>query len=487
MPRSLDDQGALYTASLRSARQTDAYTFRGDGEEVFEPRFTAHGFRYAEVSGLSTRLQPDQLTARAVTSMGPPIGTFECSDELVNAIHRNVVWGLRDGLIGIPIDCPQRDERLGWAGDAAAMAPSALFLGDTAALFEKWLIDLSDAQLPSGAYPDVAPRIGVTGSGNAGWADAGVLVPWTVYRQTGNVGVIERQYDSMRRYLRFLEADHVGGIRHGGRYGDWLALEGPTSLELIGTAYLARRGRLLRGDGSTPGSRRRRRRHRPARLHRPGRLPTAVHHAIRHARGTRPRRAMPSRSGSDCCRRARRRAAADRLAALIEAADGHLLTGFLGTALVLHALSDHGHHELATRVVRQDTYPGWGFEVRQGATTIWERWDCMDAGARVRRSVDELVQPCGAGLGGRVAPRGPRGPRPRGARLPDDARSTSAGRRDRSSSGRPTSRPMAATRSSGWRMPGGSRSRSRCRPTRSPTSSCRAMPGHSGSMAPVPG
>ena len=136
--------------------------------------------------------------------MGPPMGTFECSDELVNAIHRNVVWGLSWRLIGIPIDCPQRDERLGWAADAAAMAPSALFLGDTAALFEQWLIDLSDAQLPSGAYPDVAPQIGVTGSGNAGWADAGVLVPWTVYQQTGNVDVIERQYDSIRRYLRFL-------------------------------------------------------------------------------------------------------------------------------------------------------------------------------------------------------------------------------------------------------------------------------------------
>ena len=173
------------------------------------------GFVMPRSAGYRPASTPGQLTARVATSMGPPMGTFECSDELVNAIHRNVVWGLRGGLIGIPIDCPQRDERLGWTADAAAMAPSALFLGDTASLFEKWLIDLSDAQLPSGAYPDVAPQIGVTGSGNAGWADAGVLVPWTVYQQTGNVDVIERQYDSIRRYLRFLDSDQVDGIRHG--------------------------------------------------------------------------------------------------------------------------------------------------------------------------------------------------------------------------------------------------------------------------------
>src|SRR6185312_5873491 len=198
-----------------------------------------HGFRYAEIDGLVDALDPGQLTARVVSSMGPSTGSFACSDELVNAVHRNVVWGLRGGLVGIPHDCPQRDERLGWTADAAAMAPSALFLGATAPVFEKWLVDLADAQLPSGAYPDIAPRIGVTGGGNAGWADAGVLVPWLIYERTGDVAVIERQYDSMLRYVRFLDADHVGGVRHGGRYGDWLALEDPTSLELIGTAYLA--------------------------------------------------------------------------------------------------------------------------------------------------------------------------------------------------------------------------------------------------------
>ena len=371
---ALDHEGGLYTANLRTARQTDSYTFRGDGPEVVEPRFTCHGFRYAEVSGLSEALDPDQLTARVVSSMGPATGAFACSDELVNAVHQNVVWGLRGGLVGIPIDCPQRDERLGWTADAAAMAPSALFLGHTAPVFEKWLVDLADAQLPSGAYPDVAPTIGVSGSGNAGWADAGVLVPWLIHERTGSVAVVERQYDSMLRFVRFLETDHVGGLRHGGRYGDWLALEDPASLELIGTAYLAhsaalfvRMARLLGRDGDADEIARLAARARAAFRRR---FTTAA-----GMLGVETQTGYALALGFDLLPRRVRVRAADRLAHLIEVADCHLLTGFLGTGPALLALSDHGHHELATRLARQATYPSWGYEVRQGATTIWERWN----------------------------------------------------------------------------------------------------------------
>lgn len=371
---ALDAQGGLYTENLRKARQTDSYTFRGEGPEVFEPRFTSHGFRYVEISGLSERLDPAQLRARAVSSMGPSTGSFACSDELVNAVHRNVVWGLRGGLVGIPTDCPQRDERLGWMADAAAMAPSALFLGDTAPLFEKWLVDVSDAQSSSGAYPDIAPMLGVTGSGNAGWADAGMLVPWLIYERTGNIRVLERQYASMSRYVRFLAADNVGGLRHGGRYGDWLALGPPTSLELIGTAYLAhsaalfvRMARLLGHDGDAdeiaPLAAR-------ARAAFRRRFTTAS-----GILGDETQTGYALALGFDLLPRGDRATAADRLAHLVGAADDHLLTGFLGTGLVMSALSDFGHHELATRLARQDTFPSWGYEVRQGATTIWERWN----------------------------------------------------------------------------------------------------------------
>jgi alpha-L-rhamnosidase len=307
--------------------------------------------------------------------MGPEIGSFACSDELVNAIHRNVVWGLRGCLVGLPTDCPQRDERLGWTADAAAFASSALFLGgDTASLFERWLVDLADAQLASGAYPDVAPRIGVTGSGNTGWADAGVLVPWIVYRQTGDRRVLERQYDSMRRYVRFLEADQARGVRHGGRYGDWLALEGPTSLELIGTAYLASSARLFARIARLLG------RNDDARTIDPlaRRATAAFRQRFLTPAGTLVEETQAGYAlaiAFDLVRPAHRHVAADRLAALIETADRHLLTGFLATPVVLDVLSDHGHHELATRLVRQDTFPSWGFQVRHGATTVWERWD----------------------------------------------------------------------------------------------------------------
>lgn len=371
---ALDQEGGLYTANLRTARQTDTHTFRGDGPEVFEPRFTYHGFRYAEVSGLSEELGPSHVTARVVSSMGPATGSFACSDELLNAIHGNVVRGLRGGLVGIPTDCPQRDERLGWTADAAAMAPSALFLSDTAPVFEKWLVDLADAQLPSGAYPDVAPTIGVTGSGNAGWADAGVLLPWLIYERTGNAGVIERQYDSMRRFLRFLEADHVGGVRHGGRYGDWLALEDPTSLELIGTAYLAHSATLFVRMARLLGHR--------EDADRFARLAARARAAFRRRFTTVPgtlgvetQTGYALALGFDLLPLGARLRASDRLASLIESADRHLLTGFLGTGQALTALSDRGHHELATQLARQDTYPSWGYEVRQGATTIWERWN----------------------------------------------------------------------------------------------------------------
>ncbi len=373
---ALTREGELYTANLRKARQTDAYTFRGEGEgegeETFEPRFTTHGFRYAEVSGWPGDLDPAGITARAVSSLGPEAGTFACSDELVNAIHRNVVWGLRGGTVGIPTDCPQRDERLGWTADAAAMAPSALFVGDPA-VFEAWLVDLADAQLPSGAYPDVAPTIGVTGGGNAGWADAGIELPWLLYQRTGDPGVIERQYDSMQRYVRFLAADHVDGVRHGGRYGDWLALE-PTSLELIGTAYLAHSAALFARMAGLLG--------RAADAEATARLARRATRAFRRrflsAPGTLREESQTGYAlalGCGLLRGAERPMAAGRLAALVEAAGAHLRTGFLGTAPVLPALSDHGFHELAARVVRAETYPGWGFQVRQGATTIWERWN----------------------------------------------------------------------------------------------------------------
>jgi alpha-L-rhamnosidase len=371
---ALDDDGELYTANLRAAEVRDEYTFRGDGAESFAPEFTWHGFRYAEIVGLPAPIAADQVEARAISSATRLIGEFGCSDPDVTRVHENVVWSLLDNFISIPLDCPQRDERLGWAGDIAVFAPTALFIADVAPFLEKWLLDLADAQEPSGAYRDFAPVMPRAGAGNSAWADAGVLVPWSIYQHTGDPTVLERQYDSMRRYLLYLEADHTDGVRRAGRYGDWVSLGARTPKDVIGTAYLARTAdtfariaRMLDRDadaerfdglaGRSTDAFRRSFVHHDGSIH--GDTQTAYALALAFE-------LLPDRL---------RAAAADRLAALVRTNGTHLATGFVGTPLLLPALSEHGHHDLACELMRQREFPGWVFEVRQGATTIWERWN----------------------------------------------------------------------------------------------------------------
>jgi len=370
----LDSDGELYTANLRSAAATDTVTLKGGASEVFEPRFTFHGFRFAEISGYPGPLSADLVTARALSSVVDMIGSFECSDPLVNAIFRNSAWSLRDNFIGIPMDCPQRDERLGWTADAQLFAPSALFIADVANTLEKWLIDLEDAQHPSGAYPDYAPAVFEVAYGNAGWADAGVLVPWALFEATGDRRILERRYASIRRYLAYLEGDQTDGIRSGGRYGDWVSVGRRASGDLVGTAYLAqtsdvasRIARVLdhRSDTARWGrlARAARRAFAAAFVEPDGLIAGATQTGQALALGF---HLLPERL---------RPLAAARLAAMIEEVGVHLQTGFLGLPLVLPALSEHGYHELACQLVTQEEPPSWGFEVRQGATTIWERWN----------------------------------------------------------------------------------------------------------------
>lgn len=369
----LDESGDLYTANLRTAEVRDSYTFRGDGLEVFDPEFTFHGFRYAEVSGLSTPLTVDQVEARAISSATRIIGEFECSDPLVTGVHRNTVWSLRDNFISIPLDCPQRDERLGWTGDIQIFAPTALFIADVAPFLEKWLVDLADAQEPSGAYPDFAPAVPWAGAGNAGWADAGVLLPWTMYEHTADPVVLDRQYGSMRRYLLYLEADHTGGIRDAGRYGDWVSLGARTPKDLIGTAYLAWTAGVFVQIAELLGK--------DSDAERFGRLGAQAHEAFVRSfvrddgtiRGD-TQTAYAISLGFDLLPASIRQQSADRLANLVRRAGTHLATGVVGTPLILPALSEHGHHDLACELARQDELPSWAFEVRHGATTIWERW-----------------------------------------------------------------------------------------------------------------
>ena len=234
--------------------QTDTYILKGGGEEVYEPRFTFHGFRYVEVTGYPGEPRPGAITGRVVHSATPPSGSFECSSPLVNELQENIVWGQRGNFLSVPTDCPQRDERLGWMGDAQVFVRTASFNMDVAAFFEKWMVDVEDAQSPEGAFPDVAPLLRGSGLidlrwGAPAWGDAGVIVPWTIYRTYGDTRIVERHYDAMARWMEYLHEanpDLLRKNRMGNNYGDWLSPKGDhTPKHLLATAYWAYDAKLM--------------------------------------------------------------------------------------------------------------------------------------------------------------------------------------------------------------------------------------------------
>jgi alpha-L-rhamnosidase len=234
----LNPDGTLYTANLRSAKCTDRLTLAGGAACTWEPHFTFHGFRFVEVSGL--HVEPTLETVRGVVlhSDTPPAGTFECSSPMLTQLQKNITWGQKGNFLEAPTDCPQRDERLGWTGDAQVFVRTACYNMDVAGFFTKWLIDLEDEQSPKGAFPMVAPDVlaACKGDGGAAWADAGVICPWTIYLCYGDVRVLQRHYKAMQRYIEY--QNHVDwSKRHC--FGDWLNIEDPTPAELIGYAFWA--------------------------------------------------------------------------------------------------------------------------------------------------------------------------------------------------------------------------------------------------------
>jgi alpha-L-rhamnosidase len=369
----LERDGSLYVENLRGARPLDTYVLSGDGTEVWEPRFTFHGFRYVEVSGTDDFA----LTGRVVHSDTPRAGTFACSDELVNQLWRNIDWGQRGNFLSVPTDCPQRDERLGWLADAQVFLPTAALNRDVAAFITKWGDDILDAQSENGAYPDVAPRVALERDGAPAWADAGIIVPWVIWRRYGDTRLLERHWDAMERYLAYLERhnpDLLWTERRGNDYGDWLSVDAHTPRDVLATAYWAHDARLMAEMAGALG------------------LPERVAHYERLRAGI-VAAWNAAYVGEDACvegdtqtayvlalhmdllpERLRARAA-ERLVENIEAHDGHLTTGFVGVGLLCPVLSRFGYPEVAHRLLRRDDFPSWGYSIRHGATTIWERWD----------------------------------------------------------------------------------------------------------------
>ncbi|MFJ9030586.1 alpha-L-rhamnosidase [Streptomyces sp. NPDC102274] len=370
----LNPDGTLYTDNLRTARATDTYTLRGGGEETYEPRFTFHGFRYVEVTGYPGKPSLGAVVGRVIHTSAPFTMDFRTNVPMLDQLHSNITWGQRGNFLSVPTDTPARDERLGWTGDINVFAPTAAYTMESARFLTKWLWDLRDAQEDDGALTHVAPDIAGVGSGAAGWGDAGVTVPWALYQAYGDVQVLEQSWASMLKWLDYLEAHSSGYLRPADGFGDWLNLQDETPKDVIGTAYFAHSADLVARTAEVLGRS-------PAPY-------TALFRAVRDAF----RAAYVSAGGRvkgdtqtayvlalsmDLLADADRGPAADRLVELIKAKDWHLSTGFLGTPRLLPVLTATGHNDVAYRLLLRRTFPGWGYQIDQGATTMWERWDSI--------------------------------------------------------------------------------------------------------------
>jgi alpha-L-rhamnosidase len=388
----LSPDGTLYTKNLRRAKATDVYITRGGDEEIWEPRFTFHGFQYVELTGVPKNPGKEAVTGCVVRSATPPAGKFECSHPGVNRLWLNGLWSQRDNFLSVPTDCPQRDERLGWMGDAQVFLRTASYNMDVAAFFTKWMVDVEDAQTEEGVFPDVAPRLNEKERfvgldelcGAAGWADAGVIVPWTIWRVYGDRRMIERHWKAMTAWLDWIERNNPKGLRVnalGNNYGDWLCIPSDTTFRshspmknLLATAYwaddAAKMARMARELGRDKEAQR------------------------FQAMFERVRAAFQTEFLREDCRLTVeaqtayllalafnllpedvRRRAADRLVDNIRGLDWHLSTGFIGISHLNPILTLTGHSDVAYRLLLREDYPSWLYPVNHGATTIWERWN----------------------------------------------------------------------------------------------------------------
>jgi alpha-L-rhamnosidase len=379
----LESPEKMHTANLRRAHATARYIARGaEGGETWEPRFTFFGFRYVEVSGL-TAPAPDAITGVVVHSDLPRIGEFECSQPLLNQLVSNTLWGQRGNFLEVPTDCPQRDERLGWTGDAQVFAHTANYTYASGTFYRQWLAAMRDGfrDEPGGAsgFPDVVPDLGLR-HGSAGWGDAAVIIPWVTWLHTGDRRLLEENFESSQRWVEAQARDYPDGIRRSARsYGDWLApgfkpSEAPTPYVLIATAYYARVTDLTARMAAALGRDDVAERDRALLAH----IKAAFCREFVREDGqvtSNEQTAYLLALGFDLVPEALRAKLVPRLVQAFADKKDHLATGFLGTPLVAPVLSSVGHADLAYRVLLQETYPGWLFSVKNGATTIWERWD----------------------------------------------------------------------------------------------------------------
>jgi alpha-L-rhamnosidase len=369
----LNADGTLYTAALRSCPATDFYQLSGSAEEILSPYFTFHGFRYVEVRGLTKKPDLSAITGIVVHTPMRRTGTFECSSPPLNQLYSNIIWGQKGNYLEIPTDCPQRDERMGWTGDTQFFATTAAYNFDVAAFFTRWLQTCEDNQNPNGTFPHVVPDIMGDGGATA-WGDAALICTYNIYRAYGDTRVVAERYAAMERYMRWLDSKTTNGISSVGGFGDWLNAGGGAKKEAIDTAYHAHLARIMAEMATAIG--------RDADAQRY----TALHATVKNAFAR--QFLLADGSLKDCSQTGyalafsmdllpteMRDKVAARFVDEIKRFNWHLATGFIGTPRLLPALSAAGRDDVAYRLLLTDTYPSWLFPVKNGATTMWERWN----------------------------------------------------------------------------------------------------------------
>ncbi|TKG92899.1 alpha-L-rhamnosidase [Puteibacter caeruleilacunae] len=379
----LDQQGKLYRKALRGAAQKDEYIIAGNELETYAPRFTFHGFRYAEVVGYPGALTADDIEALVIHSDLERTGNFECSEPLINQLFHNVIWGQKGNFVDVPTDCPQRDERLGWTADTQVFTPAGCFNMGSFTFYQKWLKDLTIDQNKDGSVPRYIPAIS-HGGGQAGWSDAAVIVPWYLYQFYGDTSILADQYASMTRHIQFMK-DRAGDnllVQKGKQYGDWLSFKSEnndhylgayTDKYFIATAYFSYSSLLVAKIADILEK------EEDAEYYRT--LADDVRKAFQNEYMT-PNGRLLSNTQTSYCMGIEFELTPDSLkerAAQLLAEDvrlhKHLTTGFLGTPMISFILSDYGYYDEAFMLLMRKKYPGWLYPVTKGATTIWERWD----------------------------------------------------------------------------------------------------------------
>lgn len=385
---TLDKEGNFYTDNLRTARCTDTFIYGKEqvGMTVM-PHFTFHGFRYICVEGAGTDVEPENFTACVLHTDMQLTGSFASDNKLVNQLQSNIQWGQRGNFLDIPTDCPQRDERLGWTGDAQVFCSTASYNFNTALFYRKWLRDMAAETNAEWGVPHVIPNILGNQDGAAAWSDAAAIIPWTLYRVYGDKAMLAEQFPMMKEWVDYIHArvSENGLWQTGFQYGDWLALDiesgstdrtGGTDKYLVANAYYAYSTEIVRDAAAVLGYKEEAENY--------SRLYEEIVEAIHMEFVTRSGR-LVSETQTACVvmlhfnliKPEFRKRVLKTLEMNIEAHQGHLTTGFVGTTYLCHCLSENGLHELADEIFMKEDFPGWFYAVKKGATTIWERWNSV--------------------------------------------------------------------------------------------------------------